>query len=172
MPALRKVIYWLGAFALLVSLYSVALQTEQAKDSSDRAPVVTWSADLKGSNETPAVSTQATAKAEFTFDFSTQTAQFHMTRENLQNVAKVVLFAKAPNANLKGANLKGAPVLTLYNAAEGPALTGAYTKTFTGSAFREIANAVLNGTGVVEVTTKAHPNGEIAGLVQMQKSYR
>jgi hypothetical protein len=159
----------LGSLALLVSLCSFSMQTRQNKDISDRAAVVTWSADLNGKNETPAVSTEARAKAEFMFDFQTQTAKFRMTGENLRDVSKVLLLAKGPQTNLKGA-----PVLTLYNAGENPALpkAGAYTKTFTDGPFKEIANAVLNGTGVIEVTTKAHPNGEIAGLVQMHKSYQ
>jgi len=158
-----------SAVVLLASLALFSQQSAQSKDASDRAPVVTWSADLRGENETPAVSTKATAKVEFVFDFHSQTAKFQMTRENLPDVSKVVLLGKGPQATLKGA-----VVLALYDAAEGPALpkTDAYTKTFTGSAFKQIANAVLNGTGVVEVTTKAHPSGEIVGLVQMHKEYR
>jgi hypothetical protein len=167
MLARQRVICQLSAFALLVSLYAVSLQTTQARDSSDRAAVVTWSADLNGNNETPAVSTAARATAEFTFDFHARTATFQITPENLQNVATVLLLVKGAEKNLKGA-----PVLTLYNAAEGPGLSKAYTKTFANDAFKEIANAVLNGTGVVEVTTKAHPDGEISGVVQMHKSYR
>jgi len=159
----------LGGFALLVSLCSFSLQTTQTKDASSRAAVVVWSADLSGSQETPAVSTEAKAKVEFTFDFQAKTAKFQMTGENLQDVSRILLLTKGLQTSLKGT-----PVLTLYNASETPALpkAGAYTKAFTGSAFEQIANAVLNGIGVVEVTTEAHPNGEIAGLVEMHKSYQ
>ncbi len=158
-----------GAFVALVSLGSFSLQTTQAKDVSNRAAVVRWSADLSGKQETPAVSTEAKAKAEFIFDFQTKTAKFLMTGENLQGVSKILLLSKGPETNLKGAL-----VLTLYNAGETPLIPklGAYTKMFTGSAFEKIANAVLNGLGIVEITTSTHPNGEIAGAIEMRKSYQ
>jgi hypothetical protein len=167
MLARPKAICRLSALLLLVLLYAVSAQP-QTKDSSDRAAVVTWSADLNGENETPAVSTEAKATAEFTFDFQAQTANFRMTTGNLQDVSQILLLAKGPQ------NPKGAQVLTLYNAGESPALpkAGVYNKTFTGPAFKQVANTVLNGLGVLEVTTKAHPNGEIVGPVQMRKAYR
>ncbi len=157
------------AFTMLVAGCSFSLQTTQTKDVSNRGAVIVWSAELSGNQESPAVSTEAKAKAEFIFDFQTKTAKFQMTGQNIQDVSKVLLLSKGSETNLKGA-----PVLTLYNAGETPAIpkSGAYTKTFTGSAFEQIANAVLNGIGVVEVATKAHPNGEIAGLVEMHKSYQ
>lgn len=165
----RKVICRWIAFALLASLASFSQQTTGAKDTSDRAPVVIWSADLNGNHETPVVSTKATAKAEFTFDFSTHTAKFRLTPENLQDVSKVLLLAKGP-----GTKIKGATILALYDAAAGSAFpkTGAYAPTFTGNAFNQIVNTVLNGVGVVEVTTKTHPDGEVLGLVEMHKSYQ
>lgn len=167
MLARQKVMLRLSAFALLLSPCCVSSPAPQTKDTSNRAAVISWYADLNGSNESPVVSTEARAKAEFIFDFQTQTAKFQITPENLKDVSKVLLLTKGEQANLKGS-----AVLTLYDASRGPALSNAYTRTFTGDAFKEISNAVLNGMAVVEVTTKTHPNGEIVGPVEMHKSYK
>jgi hypothetical protein len=63
-------------------------------------------------------------------------------------------------------------LLTIYDASKDGEFKHPFTKTVTGEAFNKIAEVVLNYEGIVEVLTKSHPNGALAGLVEMHKSYK
>lgn len=173
--------FCMGGVALALS-FLPQTTAQQPGPRGDESAVVTWSADLEGKNEAPAVETQATAQAEFEFDFRKQEATVKILGKNLHDVTKVSLGVEHNLRNLKAAT---AAKLALYdavkdgpfpqpNASAGPqgGLSVVFSKKFSGSAFKEIADAVLNGQGVVEVQTKAHPQGELIGLVRMHKSYK
>lgn len=179
MYKLLQGLFYAGSVALVLSILSPALA--QQPEQPAQGAVITWSANLEGQNEAPAVKTQATAQAEFEFDFRKQEVAVKITGQNLREISKISLGAGHTRGELKAAAAK----LVLYDVTkDGPlpepnaAATAAgrppllLSKTFSGSAFKEIADAVLNGQGVVEVHTKAHPGGELIGLVQMQKSYK
>lgn len=175
-------LFYTGSMALVLFVLPPAV-AQQAGQGGDESAIVTWSADLEGKNETPAVETQATARAEFEFDFRKQEATVKILGQNLRDVTKVSLGAEHHLGNLKAA--AAVAKLALYEALkDGPfpqpnanavpqgGLPLVFSKKFSGSAFHQIADAVLNGQGVVEIHTKAHPQGELIGLVQMHKSYR
>src|SRR5436305_13140477 len=153
-----------SVLALLFSLCVFSQTAGQKVDSSDHEAVITWSADLQGKNEVPAVRTQASAKAEFKFDFGAQTATFKITAQNLQDVSKIVLRVERAQEGLKGP-----AIVVLYSLTKDGPFPGTYTKTLAGGLFKEVAEVVSNGEGIVEVLTKAHPHGELIGLVQMHK---
>lgn len=152
--------------AAVLFVFSVQIWAQET-DPSERNEVVTWSADLLGKNESPAVQTSAMGKVEFSFDFDHQTAMVKIDVQNLDNVSKI---------QLRPAHSKKDPrtpaLLTIYDAAKDGEFKHPFTKTIDGEAFNKIAQVVLNYEGVVEVSTKSHPNGEIAGLVEMHKSYK
>ncbi|HEV2987248.1 MAG TPA: CHRD domain-containing protein [Candidatus Angelobacter sp.] len=139
----------------------------QESDPSERNAVITWSADLLGRNESPAVQTAASGKADFNFDFDHQTVTIRVEIQNLDNISKIQL---RPEHSRKDA--KTPALLTIYDAAKDGEFKQTLTKTVDGDAFNKIAAVVLNYEGVVEVSTKSHPNGELAGLVEMHKSYK
>jgi hypothetical protein len=139
----------------------------QQADPSARAEVVTWSADLLGRNESPAIQTAGTGKAEFSFDFDHQTVTIQVDIQNLDNISKIQLRPEHSRKDIK------APVLlTIYDASKDGEFKHPLTKTINGEAFSKIAEVVLNYEGIVEVSTKSHPNGELVGLVEMHKSYK
>ena len=149
-----------------ILLFSPQMPAQQG-DPSERTAVVTWSADLLGRNESPAVQTAATGKAEFSFDFDHQTVTIQVDIQNLDNISKIQL---RPEHSKK--DIKTPALLTIYDASKDGEFKHPLTKTINGEAFNKIAEVVLNYEGLVEVSTKAHPNGELAGLVEMHKSYK
>lgn len=176
-----KVLFWATAFASLLSVESLPVAPAQQPSTGGSRAVITWSADLEGKNEAPAVASQAAAVAEFEFDFRKKEATVKIHARDLHDVSKILLGVQQVRGQLK------VPAkVTLYDvSANGPmqpdyaaaaskdgALPLVYTRTFSGEAFQAVADAVLNGQGVVEVLTKAHPNGELVGMVQMHKSYK
>jgi hypothetical protein len=140
---------------------------QQEEDSSTRTEIVTWSADLLGRNTSPVVQTAGTGKVEFSFDFDHQIVTVQVDIQNLDNISKIQL---RPEHSRK--DIKTPALLTIYDASKDGDFKHPLTKTINGEAFNKIAEVVLNYEGVVEVSTKSHPNGELAGLVEMHKSYK
>ena len=128
--------------------------------------IVEWSAKLSGNTETPAVSTAATGKATAAFDFNTHTATITIETHNLRNVRTIELRAERSLQDVHGP-----AILIVYHAKDG-SFSGTLRKVVAGPAFEEVAKTVLNGQGVVVVSTAAHPDGEIAGLIRMRKRNR
>jgi hypothetical protein len=160
---------WSKRLLLVVAvwLFCSSQMLGQQGDPSARDAVITWSADLLGRNESPVVQTAATGKAEFSFDFDHHTVTINVDIQNLENVSKIQLRAEDARKDIK------APVLlTIYDAAKHGEFKHPLTKTVNGEAFNKIAEVVLNYEGIVEVFTKSHPNGALAGLVEMHKSYK
>jgi len=159
---------WSGCLALVGALLLFVPQMPaQQGDESERNAVITWSADLLGRNESPAVQTSATGKAEFSFDFDHQTVTVQVDIQSLDNISKIQL---RPEHSRK--DIKTPALLTIYDASKDGEFKNPFTKTIDGDAFKKIAEVVLNYEGIVEVSTKAHPNGELAGLVEMHKTYK
>lgn len=152
--------------AVVLFVFSSRMPAQET-DPSERNEVLTWSADLQGKNESPAVQTPATGKVEFSFDFDHQTAMVRVDVQNLDNISKIQL---RPAHSKK--DPRTPPLLTIYDAARDGEFKHPFTKTIDGEAFNKIAQVVLNYEGVVEVSTKSHPSGEIAGLVEMHKTYK
>src|SRR5215469_3184397 len=106
-------LFYMGSMVLMLSIAPPAV-AQQPGQGSHEAAVVTWSADLEGKNETPAVKTQAAAQAEFEFDFRKQEAILKIRGQNLRDVSKIVLGIEQARRELKAAAAK----MVLYDAAK------------------------------------------------------
>ncbi len=122
-----------------------------------------------------AVSSPApTGTAAIDFDFAHPGATVEVDTQNVQDVQTIEL-----HVSRSYTNHTGPAVLTLYTAADGP-LPAKLTKRVTEAdlhkqtlpkiaAFSDVVNAVLNGLAYVTVATKAHPEGELSGVIRMHK---
>jgi hypothetical protein len=152
---------------ILVSSSQLPGQSDSGSSSNaERMSVVTWSAELNGKREIPTVVTDASGKASLSFDFAHRKASISLTTSNLQNVEKIELRIRRSSHDASGPTL-----ITVYDSKNGP-FEGRIFQTFPSSRFTEIASTVLNDRATVVVCTKSHPNGEIAGRIRMQKTYR
>jgi hypothetical protein len=154
----------------------VAAAAMIAMPSSACNEVVSWYADLKGGNESPAVRTQASGRATFVFDFEHPQATIQVDTQGLQGVEKIEFHACRTYTDVNG------PVMSvLYQAKDGP-LPTTFSKVITDAdivkvdqpkvgSIKDVANVVVNNQASVVVYTKAHPEGEIAGKITMHKTY-
>ena len=122
-----------------------------------------------------AVSSPApTGTAAIDFDFAHPGATVQVDTQNVQNVTTIEL-----HVSRSYTDHTGPAVLTLYTASDGP-LLAKLTKRVTEAdlhkqavpkvfAFSDVVNAVLNGLAYVTVATKAHPEGELSGVIRMHK---
>jgi hypothetical protein len=157
------------ALAALLPFLTGAIAFTQASEHRTHG-VVEWYADLTGAKDSShvlaeAVQTPAIGKATVSFDFSQQTAAFKVEAREIKGVQKIEL----REARERG-DISGPTILTIYDAKDGPFL-GTITKTIAHQAFSQLKGPVLNGQGVVVVTTATHPDGEIAGIITMHKRY-
>src|SRR5437763_1724493 len=113
-------------------LFFVPQMPAQQSDESERTAVITWSADLLGRNESPAVQTSATGKAEFHFDFDHQTVTVQVDIQNLDNISKIQL---RPEHSRK--DIKTPALLTIYDASKDGEFKNPFTKTIDGEAFKK-----------------------------------
>ena len=154
----------------------VAMSTAPTTPARACNEVITWSADLKGTSETPPVDTAATGKAAIVFDFDNPRATMTIDNAGLKDVVKIELHACTSYTDLAGP-----PIATLYTTKDGD-LPASYQKVMNEkdiiksdkpvvATMRDLANVVLNGQAAVIVYTKGHPDGEIAGKIGMHKSY-
>jgi hypothetical protein len=162
-------IRWLVPFAACLLFFAGSFAFTQASEHRTHG-VVEWYADLTGAKDTSgvladAVRTPATGKATVSFDFNNQTAIFTVEAREIKDVQKIELRSARARGDISGPTL-----LTLYDAKEGP-FPGKVTQTVVHQVFNQIKSPVLNGQGVVVITTKAHPDGEVAGIITMHKHY-
>lgn len=115
-----------------------------------------------------------TGTAAIDFDFAHPGATVQIDTQNVQDVNTIELHVARSYTNHTGP-----AVLTLYSAADGP-LPAKLTKKVTEAdlhkqtvpkiaAFNDVVNAVLNDRAYVTVATKAHPEGELSGIIRMHK---
>jgi len=132
---------------------------------------ITWKAALTGSASVPS---PATGTATIDFDPAHPGATVQVDTKNLQDVRAIELHVARSYTDHTGP-----AVLTLYAAGDGP-LPTALTRHVTEAdlhkqaspkvaAFSDVVSAVLNGQAYVVVATKAHPEGEISGIIRMHK---
>jgi hypothetical protein len=157
--------HFAALFAILI------IPTSGAQAPARTHAMIEWSADLSGAKDSSlgaralTVLTPATGKVTASFDFDHKTVTFQGQAKNIVGISKIELRATRSTGDLSG------PVLaTLFDAHDGP-FNGTIAKTITGQAFEPVANAITNGQAAVVVTTDAHPDGEIAGFLQMFKQY-
>jgi hypothetical protein len=153
----------LGAALCIGCLCGASKSDGQA--AVERLASVTWSANLKGSKEKPPVFTDAKGIAVFFFDFKAQILTIRVDVQNVSNVRAIELRASHTNRDLTGPE-----IFSIYDASAGP-FSGSITKNVPRALFEKVANTVLNGQALVELSTTDHPRGEICGRVMMHKSY-
>ena len=139
---------------------------------------ITWKAALVPAKAMLApVSTAPSAPAgtaAIDFDFVHPGATVQVSALDLADVRAIEL-----HVTRSYTDHTGPAVLTLYTAADGP-LPTMLTKRVTEadlhkqttpkiSVFTDLVNAVLNGRAYVTVATKAHPEGELSGVIRMHK---
>ncbi len=135
---------------------------------------VAWYADLTGAGETPAVSTAGKGRATFQFDFEHPVSTVIVSAEGLDNIQQIELAIAVP-----GASPRRTATILLCDTAKTP-FSGSLTKTLTVAdlpqtaqqpplTMTDVANAVLCHQATVTIRTKAHPGGEIAGMIAMHK---
>jgi hypothetical protein len=135
---------------------------------------ITWKAALAPIKATPAPVSTPLATAAIDFDFVHPGATIQVSALNLADVRAVEL-----HVTRSYTDHTGPAVLTLYTTADGP-LPTTLTKRVTEAdlhkkttpkiaAFTDLVNAVLNGRAYVTVATKAHPEGELSGIIRMHK---
>ncbi len=126
-------------------------------------------ADLSGSQEVPAVETEANGDATVTFnaDMTSITVRVNTTGLTNEDVT-------AAHIHIGGRSVVGAPIFPLYTQADG---AWSNTMTFTldsadltagggVNTFNQAVAAILGGNTYVNVHTTTHPDGEIRGQVE------
>jgi hypothetical protein len=146
---------------------------------------VAWYADLTGSGETPVVTTAGKGRATFQFDFEHPVSTVTVSAQDLDDIQRVELTITIPGpippnpvATPGQAPPPGRSVtIPLYDATQSP-FPGSITKTLTLAdlpqtgqplTMTDVANAVLTHKATVTIRTKAHPDGEIGGMIAMHK---
>lgn len=136
---------------------------------------ITWKAALTSSLKGgPSVPPPATRTAAIDFDLAHPGATVQVDTKNLQDVRAIELHVARSYADHTGP-----AVLTLYAMGDGP-LPALLTRRVTEAdlrkqaapkvaAFSDVVTAVLNGQAYVVVATKAHPEGELSGVIRMHK---
>lgn len=132
---------------------------------------ITWKAALAS---VPAMSSPGTGTAAIDFDLAHPGATVQVETKGLQDVRAVEMHIARSYTDHTGP-----AVLTLYTADGGPppaTLTRHVTEADLHkqvapkvTSFSDVVSAVLNGQAYVVVTTKAHPEGELSGVIRMHK---
>ena len=142
---------------------------------------IIWRAALTGRASAPsraagpaATRPAATGTAAIDFDAADPGATVRVETTGLRDVQTIALHVARSYTDHTGP-----AVLTLYSAGDGP-LPATLTKHVTEAdlhaqtsphvaAFADVVSAVLNGRAYVVVATKAHPEGELSGVIRMHK---
>jgi hypothetical protein len=135
---------------------------------------IIWKAALAPIKAAPAPVPTPLATAAIDFDFVHPGAIVQVSALNLADVRAIEL-----HVTRSYTDHTGPAILTLYSAADGP-LPTTLTKRVTEAdlhkqttpkiaAFTDLVNTVLNGRAYVTVATKAHPEGELSGIIRMHK---
>jgi hypothetical protein len=159
--------------AHFTALFSVLMiPTLSAQAPAQNHAMIEWSADLSGARDSswgaqrPTVQTPAAGKLTASFDFDHKIVTFQGQAKNIAGVSRIELRTTRSKGDLSG------PVLvTLFDFHDGP-FTGTFAKTVSSESFMRVATAITNGEAAVVVATDAHPDGEIAGFIEMHKHYQ
>jgi hypothetical protein len=157
--------------ALLVGTLGIAWLTPMVHACELK---ITWKAALAPLKATPALVPTPLATAAIDFDFVHPGATIQVSALDLADVRTIEL-----HVTRSYTDHTGPAVLTLYSAADG-LLPTTLTKRVTEAdlhkqtapkiaVFTDLVNAVLNGRAYVTVATKAHPEGELSGIIRMHK---
>ena len=153
----------------------ISLQAEAWQATSEaHAPIVRWAADLKAHDHTAGIESQSvavsptetrsTGKATVSFDLERHSLTIKVETAGLKDVTGIELRVARSDDDYDGPSLS-----SLYEPKNGP-FHGSISKTFGDPAYQEIAKVIANGQAVISIVTKAHPQGEISGLITMRKS--
>ena len=136
---------------------------------------ITWQADLKPPRAAEQSAAGPTGRAAIAFDPAHPGATVQVDTKNVRGVQAIALHVARSYTDPTGP-----AVLTLYTAAGGP-LPAVLTRRVTEAdlrrqtrpkvaGFADVVDAVVSGRAYVLVTTKAHPEGELSGIVRMHKA--
>jgi hypothetical protein len=136
---------------------------------------IIWKAALAPSAKSSQAGTpSATGTAAIDFDLVHPSATVQVETKNVQDVRAIEMHVARSYTDHTGPT-----VLTVYTSADGPLpprltrhVTEADLHTQTApkiAAFADVVNAVVNDKAYVVITTKAHPDGELFGIIHMHK---
>jgi hypothetical protein len=153
-------------FSLALVFAAIACAIPALSQMKMKTAVIEWYADLQGSNVTPKVETTAAGKAAFSLDFDHSVMTVLIDTRNLKDVQKIeVHIVNASSA------INGPVAYKLYDSATDGSLPAHFKKVIEGQDFSTVSAVIGGGEGAVVVTTKAHPQAEVAGIVKLHKSY-
>jgi len=156
--------------ALSLTLLPLSLGLASAAHACEMK--ITWKAALASSLKSSPSAAAGTAAIDF--DPAHPGATVRVGTRGLRDVRAIEM-----RVTRSYSDHTGPVVLTLYSAADGP-LPATLTRHVGEAdlhkqaapkvaAFADLVGAVLNGRAYVVVATKAHPEGEFSGLIQMHK---
>lgn len=132
---------------------------------------ITWKAALAAS---PSGSSPAAGTAAIDFDFAHPGATVQVDTRGLRDVRAIELHVARSYTDHTG------PAVLTLSSADGSSLPSRLTRHVNEAdlhrqtspkvtAFNDVVSAVLNGQAYVVVRTKAHPEGELSGVIRMHK---
>jgi hypothetical protein len=160
----QRVMYSIFIATLFLWDRGMLASARQTTNDSHKA-VVTWSAELRGTHEKSSAQAPSMGKVTFLFDFDHQMATIAVDTPNIHDVERIELRVARSSIDFSGPAM-----LTLYEPKDGK-FSSTFTKTIKSPSFAELSKIVLNGQGVIVITTKTHPEGEAEGRIRMHKSY-
>jgi CHRD domain len=160
----QQVTYLILAAAVLLWAPVIPGSERQATNDSHKA-VVTWSADLKALHENSSSQAPSMGKATFLFDFDHQMVTISVDTQNIHDVERIELRVARASSDFSGPS-----AFTLYDSKDAK-FSPTFTKIIKNPSFAELSKIVLNGRGVIVITSKTHPEGEAEGYIRMHKSY-
>jgi len=138
--------------------------------SSTSVSLVTYSADLSGKNETPAVTTSASGSATFTLDPSGSTVAYVIDVTMISGVTVARIHVGKTGAT-GGAILTLFPGPTKKGLFSGVLAQGSFTAaklsgTLKGHTIADLVALIKSGEVYLNIGTTKHPSGEIRGQFQ------
>lgn len=162
---LKKFISFSAMFVLL--LFFSNIQAQNNKKIMKKMPSTNskFKAELSGKNAVPPVKTKASGIATFNFSKDGKNLFYKITVHNLNNVimAHIHHAPKGKDGPIAAWLYKGKPKGMMNGVLSKGMLTN---KTIN---FDSLRTWIKNGDAYVLIHTKAHPNGEIRGMIKPEK---
>lgn len=166
---------FLGLFFAFGGIVQAADSTVSQSAATSTPPVIVYTANLSGVNETPPVSTNMTGTARLLFNASTTQA---VVLVNVQNGASII----SAHIHCGKSGQSGPAVATLFDQSSGSSgINGVLTvksladgdisaSTCNSQSIKSLADAAAQGNLYVNVHTTDHPNGAIRGQLAFDAS--
>lgn len=162
---MKKILFLIVSASLLVFSSCDTMNTETVFQEEavlkKGKKVSNYVAHLSGSQEVPAVETEATGQAVFQLSKSGTELHFKLIVANIEDVAA---------AHIHGApvGVNGGVIVGLYTDGEIPGTTNGILAEGAVEATESLLEAIEKGNAYVNVHTTANPGGEIRGQISTQ----